>query len=420
MKFKYGRSQIDVNLPHNINWQLLKKELPPFPPQEELVRVAVDSLVDQLDKTTAKKRDLLLIVPDHTRRCGLEIILPILIPQLEKKFACEIRILVANGSHLLQPEETIIDLVGKEIYDSYAVVQHDARDDSALYLAGSTTNGTPVWLNRMVVEADFVITIGGILYHYFAGFGGGPKMLMPGVAGYETIRLNHKRTIDPVSGRFHPQCYEGNIDTNPVYSDLVQVLDFVPNVLSLQMALGLNGEIIYAQAGPVVETQRAVCEQVRMAYDIPIDTKADLVLASAGGFPSDVNLVQTHKSIHHAFQAVKPGGTIILFAECSEGAGSQTFTPYLEYGSSEEIGRVLLKDYKINGHTALTLRAKAEQAMIILISSLEDGLVRKAGMMPAHSFDEAWEIARADLPDQSLGYVLEKASALVPVLAGEL
>ncbi len=418
MKFKYGTSYINFDLPEAVNWQVVKKELPFSPePEDKLIQSSVTSLINQLSDRPEKKNNILLIVPDHTRRCRLEILLPVLIPQLEDKFHSKITILVANGSHVLQPEETIIDLVGQEIATNYPVLQHDAKDQDALYLAGHTSNGTPVWLTNKVREADFVITIGGILYHYFAGFGGGPKMLLPGVASYETIRLNHKRTIDPETGHFHSECKEGNIITNPVYTDLVQVLDFVPNILSMQMALSISGEIICAEAGPVVNTQKSVCKKVEAAYSLPLDKAADVVIASAGGFPSDVNLIQTHKSIHHAFQAVKKNGHIILLAECAEGVGSKTFTPYLEFGEAQNIGQALLKDYKINGHTALSLRTKAEKANIIFVSSLDKALVEKTGMIPADSIESAWGMVKNKLPKNAIGYVMEKVSAVVPVIS---
>lgn len=417
LKLKYGTSSVKFDLPQTVNWQVLKNDLPFSPYSEtEIIETAISDLFSQLKQVNNPLKNLLLIVPDHTRRCGLGLFLPVLINKLQDQFSANITILIANGSHVVQPEETIVGLLGKNIFDNYTVLQHDSKNSSELYFAGTTSFGTPIWLNKQVRETDYIITIGGVLYHYFAGFGGGPKMLLPGVAGYETIRQNHKRTVDPATGNFHKECYEGNITTNPVYSDLVQVLDFVPNVLSLQLALDTDGKIIHAESGPVEKTQHKVCEKVAQAFSVPIKEKADIVVASAGGYPSDVNLIQTHKSIHHAFQAVKSGGTIILLAECGQGVGSKTFMPYLEYNSSQKIGQALLRDYKINGHTALTLRAKAEQAKIVLVSSLGKELVNKTGLVPASSIEEAWDMVKNELPPEPIGYIMEKASAIVPVL----
>ena len=142
----------------------------------------------------------------------------------------------------------------------------------------------------------------------------------------------------------------------------------------------------------------------------------DVVVASAGGFPADVNLIQSHKSIHHAYQAVKENGWLIVMAECAEGIGSKTFLPYFDYGSSRNIGQRLLEDYQINGHTALALKTKVEQANIVFVSNLDPQMVEKIGMIPAKNLTEAWEIAKKHLNAEALGYILPTASAHVPVV----
>lgn len=416
MQLKYGKGKVEFDLPQNIQWQVLHKNLPfLYGSENKAIDEGIYSLAKQLAPRIAQNAKLLLIVPDHTRRCRLEIILPKLMKELEQKFNAQIEILVANGSHVLQPEHVISDLVGEAIYKKYPVQQHDCHDEKTLHDFGKTATGTPVRLNSKIKEADFIITIGGVLYHYFAGFGGGPKMLLPGVAAYETIRINHRRTIDPLTGQFHRDCFEGNIETNPVYLDLAEVVRFVPNSLSLQVAMDFKGKIIEAAAGPILETQREICSQIAQVYSLSLEKPADIVVASAGGFPSDVNLIQAHKSIHHAFQAVKKGGHIIVLAECTEGIGSKSFLPYFEFGSAQKIGKQLLHDYKINGHTALALKSKAEQVKIIFVSSLEKEIVEKTGMIPAKNLAAAWEIVEKEIVPEATGYILPKASLIVPM-----
>jgi lactate racemase len=418
MKLPYGRTTVDFSLPESIEWQLLLQNLPPISQDaDEIVQRGVQNLFEHIESAgflTAKR--ILIVIPDHTRRCHAEMILPFLLDMLS--FA-ELEIIIANGSHALQPKDVIRELVGEKVYGRVPVFQHDSCDAKQLYYAGETTNGTPVWLNKAIQRADLVITVGGILYHYFAGYGGGPKMLMPGIAGYETIRLNHKFTIDHENHGFHVHCREGNLDTNPVYQDLVQVLDWVPNTLSFQMALSPQGDIVHVATGPVLAAQREIIPYVNKMFDVPIEQKFDIVLSSAGGFPADVNLIQSHKSIHHAFQAVKHDGVVLIAAECSEGIGSLTFLPYFEAGSSENIAENLIQDYKINGHTALSLKTKAEKAKIVLLSFLPDNIVRRCGMIPAHNSQQALEIAQSFLSESSVGAILPKAYAQVPVLKEE-
>ncbi len=415
MKLKFGRQEISFDPPSNINWQVLQKEtIPQIAGETTIIQNAVARLFTFLQEKVHPGSKLLLIVPDHTRKCRLPIVLPLLLSQL-KKLRSHIDIVVANGSHVLQPEHVIRDLVGEDVYTSYPVIQHDCHDEKMLVFFGKTLNGTEIYLNKKVKEADFILTVGGILFHYFAGFGGGPKMLMPGVAGYETIRQNHRLTVDAETGYFHKECYEGNIKTNPVYLDLAQVVKFVPQCTSLQFALDAEGKIVQAETGPILETQGAICPAVNDLYTIPVEEKADIVIASAGGFPADVNLIQSHKSIHHAFQAVKPEGKIILLAECPEGVGSKTFMPYFEENSSAGIGRRLLNDYKINGHTALSLKIKSEKARIYFVSKLDEQLVRKTGMLPCSTFTEALSCAVKELkPANPKGYILPFANLYLP------
>lgn len=414
ISLKYTGSALTFKLPEGIEWQILTRETAGGGQNEsEILQNAVVRLSKALDSVAGSS--LLLIVPDHTRRCGIDRILAHLLPALKKWE--KIEILVANGSHVCVPEKNIKTLVGDAVYAKYPVSQHDYLEKNSLVRLGDTTFGTPVWMNKKVKQADFIVTVGGVLYHYFAGFGGGPKMLMPGVAGEETIRLNHRRTIDPQTGMFHEECYEGNIDTNPVFLDLAQVLNFVPNVLSFQVVLDPDGKIVKAEAGPVLEIHRKICDTVKDIYSMPVAQKADVVIAGAGGYPTDVNLIQSHKAIHHAFQAVKEGGVLIIAAGCDEGIGSKTFLPYFKNKTSRDIGRELLHNYQINGHTALTLKSKAEKSKIILVSELDPQLVRETGMIPAGSMEEAWSMAKKWLtPDSATGYVLPEAQIYVPVL----
>ena len=364
----------------------------------------------------ANQSRLLLIIPDHTRRCRVHDILRALLPALEQRFQPRIDLLIANGSHVVQPESTIRELVGADLYDAYPVRQHDSRNAAALDYWGMTSYGTPIYLNEKVKHADFILTIGGVLYHYFAGFGGGAKMLLPGVAGYETVRINHRRTVDEVTAAMHSGCREGGLDGNPVFADLSEVVALLPDALSLQVVLNRRQEFVFCEAGPLLEVHRRACACVQAVYSIPIKRKADVVVASAGGFPGDVNLIQAHKSLHHAFQAVREGGSIVLLAECREGVGSSTCMPVFDAGDSAAMGKRLLEEYQINGQTALSIRMKAEKASVYLISALDSALVAKTGMIPVDSLEQAWEKIAPSLNSGALGYSMPKASTYLPIV----
>jgi nickel-dependent lactate racemase len=413
MQLKYGLNTIEFSPPSDLDWRILQKNEKETAEDKDVLIPAVSSLCDQLQDTITATSRLLIVIPDHTRRCRLDVILPLLTEKLES-LGAEMEFLVANGSHIIQPDYVVDSTVGPLISGRYKISQHDCKDDGSLTHFGETSRGTPVWLNRKVKEADYILTVGGVLYHYFAGFGGGPKMIVPGVAGHETIRLNHRRTIDESTGQFHRFSREGEIDSNPVYQDLAEAAGMVPGILSLQVVLDSQNRFVHAFAGPVATTHRSICEKVKSIYGFPVAEKADVVIASAGGYPTDANLIQSHKAIHHAFQAVTEGGTVIVLAQCGEGVGSSTFLPYFDSGSATSIGTSLLQSYRINGHTALALKSKTEQTNIYLVSDLSPDIVSKTGMIPADSLEQALGKAGGHLETGALGYVLPEGHVTVP------
>ncbi|MDZ7724542.1 MAG: nickel-dependent lactate racemase [candidate division KSB1 bacterium] len=407
----YGRGRLTCKL-NDVTWKILEPETMAFESRDSEIDACIEKCVQQVYEQKVNK--LLLVVPDHTRRCSLDQVLPALLQRLQEKVRTRVEILVANGSHVLQDESVIRELLSENIWQRYPVFQHDCRDDDQLVKVGETDGHTPIMLNKRVVNADLVITLGGVLYHYFAGFGGGAKMILPGTSGHETIRRNHQRTIDARKGRFHPGCREGNLNTNPVFQDLRQIVKFVPNWISLQWLVAPNGAIIKSLCGPVLEEHRKICDQVERFYSIPIKEKADIVVASAGGEPTDINLIQTHKSIHHAFQAVKDGGVLVIAAQCRQGVGSRTFMPYFDHGSSKNMAAALLENYQINGHTALALKEKTEAVQIVLLSELDPELVRKTGMVACKNCEMLKTYLKKANPET--GYYFPQAQMYVPVM----
>lgn len=226
----------------------------------------------------------------------------------------DITVVLALGSHRKHTPEEAIRLVGRECYETVRCVDSDAADCIRL---GDTAHGTPVDITRAVAEADFRICLGNIEFHYFAGYSGGAKAIMPGVSTPLAIQANHRLMVSPLA------C-AGRLDGNPVREDLEEAaaicgVDFIVNVV-----LDEHKQIVYAVAGDVTLAHRAGCAYLDRMYRCPIPEKADIVLVSQGGAPKDVNLYQTQKALDNAKHAVKDGGTIILIGACPEGLGSKT------------------------------------------------------------------------------------------------
>jgi len=411
---KYGRTEIPLSLPRAIPESplLQRSKSERAIVEEALTRpIGFPRLKDFIQPADT----VAVIVSDKTRKCRTEVFLPILLEKLEAIGVKDtnITILFANGTHAPQSEEEKREIVGSAIYRRYKVVEHDCYDEQGTVYLGRTSRGTEIKINRLVAEADKAIATGGIAHHYFAGFGGGAKLIMPGVAAHSTILQNHKLTLT-ASGDFHPNCYDGSLDGNPVYEDIIEAARFFPPTLLFNTILDEDGLIADAVCGDLIKAHREGARKVDAMYQVPIRQKADLVVVSCGGYPKDINFIQAHKSIQHAFYAVKEGGVIICLAECCEGIGSKTFLEWFEFESEDNLKRNLLLHYSMNGHTALSLKNKLRKARIILVSTLDKGVVEKMGMIAVDSVQAALEIARSFLPHDFTCYVLQNGSLCVP------
>ena len=361
-----------------------------------------------------KNEKVLIVIPDKTRLSRLRVVMPILLNELKHIGVEEenIGIIFANGSHPPQTEEEKMLLISKQRYINYKVFEHNAFDFEKVYYAGKTSFGTPIYLNKIIKEYDKIITIAAVSHHYFAGFGGGAKMILPGLAHQSTIEANHKRSI--YENKLNSKCKSGELQGNPIYEDLIQVVKYCPPIFSINLVLDANGKIIIAKTGNIIEAHKKITNKLNKFYQIRIQRLADLVVCSCGGYPKDINIIQTHKTIYNAFRAIKKGGVIICFAECIGGIGSNTFLKW--FNACNEGLKNHESNYTLNAQTALSLRDKAKRVKIILISKLKKNLVKKMSLVPASNFEEAIKIAKKVLPIDYTYYVIRNGSLVLPYL----
>ena len=371
-----------------------------------------------LQETVRPDERILIIVPDKTRRCRLDFFLPILLDVLGECGVPDtaITILFATGTHAPQSPAERAMLLGDDIVARYRVCEHDARDQAAHVHVGTTTAGTDIRLNRLVRDADRVIAAGTIVHHYFAGFGGGAKLFVPGVAAYETAVANHRRTITS-DGEFHPDCADGVIEGNPVISDILDAVPFLPPTWYFAALLDVNGKITDGVCGDLLAAHAEGCRRVDAQYRVDVDRPADVVVVSTGGYPKDINFIQAHKSLHHAAYIARTGGSIVFLAECREGLGNDTFLPWFDIPAGRALLEALQNDYRMNAHTALTMREKAARFRIHMVSALPDDVVRRLGMQPQANLRDALDAVAGEQPEGS-ALVLENGSLIVPRLAG--
>lgn len=372
-----------------------------------------------LSEIVRPQLNTVIVVPDKTRMCGAAVYLPILVDRLNALGVrdADITILLAMGAHPPHKPEEIDPLVGPRIAERVEVVEHNARSPEELIRVGTTSRGIPVWLNKRLLDAECLIVTGTAVHHYFAGYGGGAKMINPGCAGYETITANHALTIDRRVGGIHPNCRPGVRDGNPVLEDLRESMGYVSVDFALITLLDETGQVAQAFAGELFAAHDAACKAIDAAYRVVIPEKADLVVVSCGGYPKDINLIQAHKSLHNAYQAVKSGGVILWLAECRDGLGSQTFLPWFEFANRGELIEALSENYMVNGTTALSLMEKAEDVDIILVSNLETSLVARLGLRAAPDMRSGMQQALSRLPDDYTMYVMPNGSVTLPYVA---
>lgn len=419
IELKYGDATVQCKISDTTRLQyLVPPQGAPVPSFEQALICSVESPVDAppLSSLLSPRKQITIVVPDKTRQCILDRILPVLTRYLltHRVPRENIVILFANGTHRLQTEEEMQGLLGSSIWENFRVEQHDSQRDENLVYVGTTSRGTKICINKLVAEAGLVITVGGILHHYFAGFGGGPKLIIPGVAGYETAKLNHRYTIDE-TGNFHPECREGNLNTNPVYVDIIEGVRYLRNIFAVNVVLDTNNNPVGFFSGDPVSSHRRGANVAAETYEVRVRERADLVIVSPGGAPRDSTFVQSHKAIHHAFRAVKSGGSIIAVAACDDGIGSDTFIDWftIPYRS---LGQQLRESYTLNGHTALSLRMKLRNTGISLLSELHASTVSHMGILPASSLQDAVDSILNELPVSPLVYVIPNGSLTVPVL----
>lgn len=231
----------------------------------------------------------------------------------------DITVVFALGSHRHHTEEEKRHLAGERVWRRVRCVDSDPDDCTHL---GTTSAGTPVDITRVVAEADFRICTGNIEFHYFAGYSGGAKAIMPGVSTPAAIQANHRMMV-------RESACAGKLDGNPIRADIEEAgricgVDYIVNVV-----LDEHKHIVHAVAGDTIEAHRAGCAYLDRMYRRPIPQCADIVLVSQGGAPKDANLYQTQKALDNAKHAVKRGGTIILIGACPEGLGSAKFEQWL-------------------------------------------------------------------------------------------
>ena len=328
----------------------------------------------------------LIVVNDITRPTPYEVILPPLLDELHQIGIKKenITFMVATGIHRSNSPEEIKEMFGENIFSAYKFVNHNC-DDSHLKDLGKLKSGNKLWVDPIVSDIDFIITTGVIVPHYFAGFSGGRKSILPGICGRKTIEANHANMV-------HPDARAGNLEGNPVHEEMQEAAEKVGVDFNINSVTNECQEMIEIVAGELSKSWLKGVEVCKKIYICPIRQKAEVVIASAGGYPKDINMYQAQKALDNTYQVVKPGGTIILLAECPEGYGEPTFENWIEEANSQDdIIERLKKKFILGGHKAYSIAKLTKEVEVILISSLPQDKVRKLFFIPMKNISQSIE-----------------------------
>jgi lactate racemase len=428
---KYGKGGVTLSIPSGIDAQALNPRVLPAldNPRNEILRALRNPVgCRPLKEIVRGKKKICLIVSDNTRKCRYPDTLPIFLEEMIKRGGVhprEITILIATGTHRIMSDVELRDHLGDRIVKGFKIVQHDGSNTDSMRRAGRTTRGTVLFYNPLAADSDLILISGAITYHYFAGFTGGRKMVFPGVAANESIIKNHSLSINPDTGDFHDRVKSGSLLGNPVHEDMMEAAGELRPDFLMDVVLNQNGELAAVFAGDFSYAHRYGCQFVEDYFGFVIDgarlKPADLLIASTGGYPRDINLYQVHKSLVNATNLLKPeGGTLILLAECIEGMGHPGFEQWKPLKTSSEIKLKLKHNYAAIGHLVLSLRKRTETHKIYLVSSLPEAEVTAWGMIPVKTISQALGMVFSKLrpPFPSI-LIMPYASLTTPIGAQE-
>ncbi|HHU33134.1 MAG: nickel-dependent lactate racemase [Zhaonellaceae bacterium] len=355
-----------------------------------------------------------IVTSDITRPMPTYLVMPALLEELYRAGVKpgDITLVYALGSHRKHTETERRKLAGEKAWKEIRCIDGDISD---CVILGKTSRGTPVDIVRVVAEADRRICLGNIEYHYFAGFSGGAKAIMPGVSTREAIQANHSLMVDPNASA-------GKLSGNPVREDIEEAVSrFCPVDFILNVVLDEHKQIIKAVAGHPVQAHRAGCAFLDKLYRKAIPEQADIVIVSQGGAPKDLNLYQTQKALDNAKHAVKKGGIIILIGSCQEGLGEKVFEEWMTTSESPQamIERIQ-RDFQLGGHKAAAIAMVLKDAKIYLVSELDPELVRSIFLTPYNSAQAALNDAFNKLGQDASVLVMPYGGSTLPVVNKDL
>ncbi len=411
----YGLGKVEADLPETLSVEIVSPNKVSSGRKENIIKTALDNPVGSVPfgKWLTQNSNFLFIINDATRPTPTLEILKEVVKRMDIEKA---RYIIATGVHK-EPKKKELKLIFGKFYNKIRsnIVIHEARDYKSLANIGKTKKGTEVWVNKKIMEAGAIITIGSVEPHYFAGFTGGRKSFIPGLAGYETIEQNHRLALDKGAAPLR-------LSGNPVHLDLIDGFKKIPEVpiFSIQAVVGDEKDLSKVFCGDIHKSFTEAGEYAKKIFCIEIGEKADIVITVAKP-PLDINLYQAHKAIEHGKFALKDGGILILVAPCNDGIGPDNFYKLLSSSTDcEEIIKIARDDYKLGYHKAARIAELSKRAKIWLVSEIKNEILNKTFIRPFNSLGGVVAKAIREKGQEARILILTDGGNTVPKVDGEL
>ena len=320
--------------------------------------------------------------------------------------------LVALGTHRPQTREELEMLVSPQVYHSFEVVNHDCSACD-LVTVGTTSRGTKVRVNPLVVDRK-VILLGGTVHHLMSGFGGGRKSILPGVSDEDTIFQNHIHALDPDAPRSSLKIGMGVTEGNPVHEDMVEAARLVNPAFGINLVVNSRQEHCAIIAGHWLYAWEESCRVVEACFGLPIAKKADVVIASCGGYPKDINLYQAVKTLLNASQAIMDGGTMVFLAECREGGGTPAFFDWIQPLKEGRLDAALRQDFTISGYIFYAACEAVAKANVLMLTKIIPDVIAPMGLQAFG--DLAQMESQLNVQGKDV-YIMPYGGSIVPHLA---
>lgn len=420
IKLKYGKSTVEISTKGAKSVRTLTEN--PMREIEDIEKEFRYCITDgviggkQLKEVVSSEDKITVIISDMTRFwMHQDVICKLLVEYIHDELNIpfeNIAVVIALGTHRKSSDDEKKLLASEYVYKNVAeVVDHDCDADD-LVNVGTTSFGTSVFVNPLVVGRK-VIVISGTVHHIMAGYGGGRKSIIPGVASRETVKINHSRALDPDEPKSNKLIGSGRLVENPINEDMEEAGEMVSPVFGINICVNSASKHSALFCGEFDKAWKESCLYIQKSYGLSIEYEADVVFVSCGGFPKDLNFYQSTKSMFNGVKALKPGGTLVLFAECSEGSGARDFFDWINPLKEGHLDESLRKDFTIGGYIFYAACEAIRKGNVLLLSNLNPDEVKDMGVTSYNDIDELMK--NVDIKDKDV-YVIPYGGSVMPQL----